>query len=653
MSDKTYKVKKKLYKILALGLVIGIGFWHSAQMGVFYLLFIAGLWFLLRRVDTKKQKEDEIVREDFEYLASLEIPSNMPFPFAVTDQNQKICRCNDEFYQVFDSTEVIGKKISHLFPSYDCHINKQRLKNRDSYYDVYTAKCSVKDTMNHTLGESYSIALVDVSDNEKMRQSLDLNSTVLGLIYLDNYQEVVEDMEESKVPLLSAMIDGKFNELEKEQHIVIKKLEKDRYLCIMTKEQLEGLKESKFEILNILKDVNIGNQIPVTLSVGIGIGEGKVDEAMKNARAAIDLAIGRGGDQVLVKEGENYLFYGGKSGEVVHNARIRARVKADALAELISEADHVLIMGHKQCDLDSLGSSMGVYRIAKSLNKDAFIVLNQISIGVRRLYEHLSEFDEYHDLFVSGDEALKIATAKTLLVVLDTHRESMVEDGRVLEKVKKTVLFDHHRKSTDFIDHAVLIYHEPYASSTAELVTEMIKHINADVKLKSPEADALLGGITVDTKNFCMKTGAVTFEAAAYLRRNGADTVRVRLLFQNDMVAYKAKARAISDAEIFMDQIAISICPATVENTVLTAAQAADELLNIVGIQASFVLCQVDELIYCSARSLGTINVQLIMENLGGGGHLTMSGAQFINKTMNEATSELKKAIESYIKGGI
>ncbi len=471
------------------------------------------------------------------------------------------------------------------------------------------------------------------------------------MIFLDNYEEVADGLDEDRVPILSAVIDRKLNQFAQELDGVVKKLEKDRYIFLLSNGMLEKLKERKFDILNVLREVSVGEHIPVTMSMGIGVGGGSLETAMRNAKAALDLALGRGGDQVLIKEGEKYLFYGGKAGEMGRNARIRARVKADALWELMGEASDILVMGHRHADLDSLGSCMGICAIAEAMGKKCRIIMNEIGVGIERLYENMAQAGHYEARLVKDADAVKLMEEKTLAIVVDTHRSSMVEGPQVLAAAKKIVLFDHHRKSTtDFIEQAVLIYHEPYASSTAELVTEMIQHFGKKIKLKPIEADALLAGITVDTKNFCVKTGAITFEAAGFLRRNGADSIRVRLLFQNDMDTYKAKATAVRDAEIFMENIAISVCPSNVENSALTAAQAADDLMNVTGIKASFVCCKVGDMIYISARSFGEINVQRIMEKLGGGGHFTVSGAQLKDCTLEEAKEKIRGAIEEYLK---
>lgn len=584
--------------------------------------------------------------ETFGFQTSwISLIENIPLPYVVTNQNFQIISSNQAFQKLF--RKKISKNLSllSLLPAYHKNEKKQKIKILGRHFQILVKEISLEES------KGYALCFTDITDSETMKENIQDQKTVIALIFIDNYEEVIESMDDASVPLLTALIDRKLNTLAVQIGGVVRKFEKDRYLFIFAQEKLEELKANKFEILNEIREINIGEHIPVTLSIGIGVGCETLDAAMKTARAAIDLALGRGGDQVLIKEGEKYLFYGGKSGEVSHNSRIRARVKADALSELIGESTEVFTMGHTQADLDCVGSSIGIYKIAKTLGKDCHIILDSVSPGIKRLYDRIKE-NNMEDIFITSAEALERFSSKTLLVITDTHRSSILENREVLEKANKIVVFDHHRKSTDFIENAVLFYHEPYASSTCELVTEIIQYIGEKIKLKPIEADALLAGITVDTKNFCVKTGAITFEAAAYLRRNGADSIRVRLLFQNDMEAYKAKAAAVREAEIFMDHIAISICPPDMQNTTLTAAQAADDLLNVTGVKASFVLCQLDDKIYISARSFGDINVQVILEKLGGGGHQTVSGAQLIHADLYETKEKMKKIIQEYLQEG-
>lgn len=587
--------------------------------------------------------DTDVLRENFS------IPKNLPIPYAVLDVRGHLLMSNEKFAELFPDREKMKPVLEKIIKKKGKE-EKIRLDIAGRFYEAGLEHCNVTEE-NGAVGAVLTLTLVDITEQRALEQRMDDSETVIGMIFLDNYEEVADGLDEDRLPILSAMVDRKLNMVAVEMDGVLKKLEKDRYIFLLSKGNLEKMKERKFDILNGLREVSVGEHIPVTMSMGVGVGGGSLETAMRNAKAALDLALGRGGDQVLIKEGEKYLFYGGKAGEIGRNARIRARVKADALWELMGEASEILVMGHRNADLDSLGSCMGICAIAEAMGKKCRIVMNEISVGVEKLYENMAEAGHYESRLVKDAEASRTMDGKTLAIVVDTHRSSLVEGPQVLAAAKKIVLFDHHRKSTtDFIEQAVLIYHEPYASSTSELVTEMIQHFGKKIKLKPIEADALLAGITVDTKNFCVKTGAITFEAAGFLRRNGADSIRVRLLFQNDMDEYKAKAAAVRDAEIFRGSMAISVCPSDVENSTLTAAQAADDLMNVTGIKASFVCCKAGGAIHISARSFGEINVQRIMEKLGGGGHFTVSGAQLKGCTMDEAKERVRGAIEEYLE---
>jgi len=585
--------------------------------------------------------DTEVLRENFS------IPKNMPVPYAVLDMRGHILMVNEAFSAVFPETEEADAVVEQLKKNGTGKKHLVQVKGR--FYEAEMNQCDVV-AENGALGMVLNMTLLDVTEKKELETKLDNSETVIGMLFLDNYEEVVDTLPEDRQPLLSAVVDRKLTQFATDANGVMRKLEKDRYIFLFSKGDLEVLKEKKFDIMQTIREMSVGDHMPMTMSMGIGIGGGSLEEAMQSAKAALDLALGRGGDQVLIKDGEKYLFYGAKAGEVGRNSRIRSRVKADALWELMGASSNILVMGHRNADLDSLGSCMGICAIARAMDKKCRIVMSEVGVGVRHLYANMAENGHYETAIVKEAEALKMMDEKTLVIVVDTHRSSIVESKAVLEAAKKIVLFDHHRKSPDAIDHAVLTYHEAYASSTSELITEMIQHIGKKVKLRPIEADALLAGITVDTKNFAVKTGAITFEAAGFLRRNGADSIRVRLLFQNDIESYKAKATAVRDAELFHGNMAISVCPSNVEDSMLVAAQTADDLMNVTGIKASFVCTKVDDLVYVSARSFGDINVQRIMEKLGGGGHHTVSGAQLRDCTTEEAKDVIRKAIEEYLE---
>lgn len=502
-------------------------------------------------------------------------------------------------------------------------------------------------------GDDYLVYVCPSDDGDKkvmfIRDESKGDGVLLGIALVDNYSEVQESIEESRYPHLVAVIDRKINDYFNGFGGVVRKYENDKYLFILPKAKLETLKETKFEIMDILGKIDMGN-IPVTLSIGIGINGSVLSQSMEFARGALDLALGRGGNQVVIKESEEqYTFIGGDGKEVAQNSRVKARVKAYGLVELILSAPDVMIMGHRNPDLDALGSAAGIYAIVSFFGKPCHIVLNRVTTSISPLYNRLIEDTKYKDAFIDGDTALKSIKKKTLLIVLDTSRKSLCECSELVDKAKKLVVFDHHRKSKDYIEGYALTYHDPGASSTAELVTEMLMYMNKGIKLTKTEAEGLLAGITVDTKNYAFKTGVKTFEAAAFLKRNGADTIAVRRLFQSSFEDYTAKAEVVKNAKVFNGNMAISILKKKVENPVVLIAQAADEMLSIEGIEVSYVLCEFEGKVLISARSLGGVNVQKLMEKLGGGGHQTGAAAQLNDMDIKSAVKLLKEKITEYL----
>ncbi len=602
-----------------------------------------GVLMLYTRERHKKAEEPPVEQEEDE--PEVIVKNDIPVPYVVIDKNYNTLGYNEEFLQLTGYKEFTEFNIKEKITEYNEHLNNQIVKIRGRDFRIYSSQAELAD------GEIVdSLCFMDVTEMQTLKNSLENDRTVIGLIYIDNYDEVIESIDDSAIPMLTAIVDRKLTAMIHDVKGILKKTEKDRYFFCITAEGLEKIQKSKFDILNEIRSITIGEHIPVTLSIGVGIGEVDLETAMKSAKSAIDLALGRGGDQALIKNGDKYIFYGGKSGEVSHNARIRARVKADALSELITESERVFVMGHKIADADCFGSSVGIYRIAASLGKKCSIVLDGIPSTIKKISEKFVNNAEYTDLIINSQDAWQDITENTLLIIVDTHMNSRVESVDVLSKASKVVVFDHHRKSTDFIDKAVMVYHEPYASSACELVAEMIQYIGEKVKLKSIEADALLAGMTVDTQCFSMKTGTITFEAAAFLKRCGADGIRVRKLLQEDISIFKARAQAVAGAELFASGMYMAVCPTDYGNSSVTAAQTADELLDVEGIRASFVLCEEGDTIFVSARSFGDINVQVILEKIGGGGHQTISGAQFKNKTLDEVKAIVKDAVRQYIE---
>ncbi|MBQ5674205.1 MAG: DHH family phosphoesterase, partial [Lachnospiraceae bacterium] len=481
----------------------------------------------------------------------------------------------------------------------------------------------------------------------------DNQSLVTGLLYIDNYEEALESVEEVRRSLLTAIVERKLNKYFGSLDGIVKKMEKDKFFVIIRKQSLKQLMEKKFDLLEDIKTINIGNEMSLTLSIGIGTDGLSYAQNYEFARTSIDLALGRGGDQAVVKTPSGVTYYGGKSQQVEKNTRVKARVKAHALKEIISTKEKVLVMGHRITDVDSFGAAVGIYRIAKTLGRSAYIVAEDISSSIKPLADaFLSNFED-EEIIINGTRAMELCNAATVLVVVDVNKPSITECPELLKTCRSIVVLDHHRKGDEVIENATLSYVEPYASSACEMVAEILQYVDDGVKIKNAEADCLYAGIVIDTNNFLTKTGVRTFEAAAFLRRNGADVTRVRKMFRDNADDYRAKADAVSHATIFENQYAISVCnPEGVESPTVVGAQAANELLNIDGIKASFVFTLYNQVIYVSARSIDEVNVQIVMEKLGGGGHLNIAGAQFKDMSLDEAIEKLKETLLNMIQEG-
>ena len=501
----------------------------------------------------------------------------------------------------------------------------------------------------------FAVYFYDETALLKLREEEESRRLTAGLLYLDNYEEAMESVDEVRRPLLTAMIDRKIVRYFDGMQAIMKKLEKDKYFFVIERRYLQELLDSQFDILEQVKTVNIGNEMRITLSIGIGDGGGSYAQCYDFARQAIDMALGRGGDQAVVKDGENIRYFGGKSNSKEKTTRVKARVKAHAFRELIENKDRLLIMGHKLMDIDSLGAAVGIWRIATTMGKEAHIVSSAVNGAIRPMLERFYNGDYPEDMFIPEEKALQLLDEDSVLVVVDTNRPSMVEGPRLLDVAKTIVVLDHHRQSQDSIRNAQLSYVETYASSACEMVAEVVQYISDDVKIRAVEADAMYAGIVIDTHNFQNQTGVRTFEAAAFLRRNGADVTRVRKLFREKLDDYRAKSEAIHNAEIYRENFALSYCDATgLDNPTVVGAQAANDLLDVIGVKASVVATTFREKVYLSARAIDEVNVQVMMEKLGGGGHRTIAGAQLSGLTQEEAMEQVKQVIdEMLLKGEI
>ena len=595
----------------------------------------------------------------------------LELPHALLDDTGKVIWTNVAFENIIHQPKGYNKTITALFPS----ITRDKLPDNEGVeeaqyeltYDSkeYIAKfkrISLKEMAENSAMieaegyEGYLIAvyLFDETALHIALQEVDDQSLSVGLFYLDNYEEALESVEEVRRSLLIALIDRKINKYIAALDGIVKKLEKDKYLVVMRKKSVAQLQSARFDILEDVKTVNIGNEMAVTLSIGVGLDGLTYAQNYEFARNAIDLALGRGGDQAVLKTPESIIYYGGKSQQVEKNTRVKARVKAHALKEIIAGKDKVLIMGHRMADVDSFGSAVGIYRIAQALDRKAHIVLNDVSNTLQPLVDLFKNNPEYDsDMIVVSSQAMEIAGNNAVLVVVDVNRPSITECPDLLRVCKSIVVLDHHRQGTDTIENATLSYVEPYASSACEMVSEILQYTADNIKIRTEEADCMYSGIMIDTNNFMSKTGVRTFEAAAFLRRSGADVTRVRKMFREDAAEYKAKADAVSQAEIYRQSFAISVCLSEdVQSPTIIGAQAANELLNIKGVKASFVLTDYQGKIYVSARSIDEVNVQIIMERMGGGGHMSIAATQLEGISMAEAIGSLKSTIDTMIEEG-
>ncbi len=590
-------------------------------------------------------------------------------PYALLDYNGKILWVNEEFALLTGVDKQYHKSITTLFPT----ITREFLQKKDNPQEVHLEagerqfRISLNRIYFDTIAGTGELVDIENADefltafylfdetqlNRYKRENIE-QKQVAALVYIDNYDEAVNSVEDVKRSLLVALVDRKVNQYFSKMDALVRKIEKDKYFVVFKYKYLKALQEDKFSILEDVKTVKVGNEMAMTLSIGVGMNGSSYNQSYEHARAAIDLALGRGGDQVVVKEGEEITYYGGKTQQIERNTRVKARVKAHALREIIQSCENVVIMGHSLTDVDALGAGIGIFCAARIMGKKAQIVVNNPTSSLRPLMECFSTEKGYpEDMFINSESALEMTGRNTLVMVVDTNRPSYTECPELLKQTDSIVVFDHHRQNTEVIENPVLSYIEPYASSACEMVAEVLQYFQDGFKLDSCEADCIYAGILIDTNNFMTKTGVRTFEAAAYLKRSGAEVTRVRKMLREDMGAYKARAEAVRHAEVYRGAFAISVCSGeNIESPTVVGAQAANELLNIVGIKASFVLTEYKNKIYVSSRSIDEINVQLIMERLGGGGHLNVAGAQLEDCSIMEAKRIIQGTLDEMLKEG-
>ena len=638
-------------------------------MSAFVLLYI--IMVVILYVYTRTMLMKELVEFATQYgIVQNTLLKELAVPYAILLDDGKVIWMNNQFLKILGGKVKGDAYLSKYLPELNRSIFPQEendIVHMDVYYNERQYQAELRKVSVEGFSETerlmempeekeYFIAvyLQDVTELNQYIKANEEQRLVAGLIYIDNYDEIIDSVEEVRQSLLVALVDRKINQYIAKANGIVKKMETDKYFIAVQKQHFKQLEEDKFSLLEGVKTVNIGNKIPATISMGFGLSEESYAQSYNYARVAIDLSLARGGDQAVIKDSQGITYYGGKREQTSKNTRVKARVKAEALREFITIKDKIFVMGHKFADADSFGAAVGICRAAEALEKKAYIVIDEISASLKPLYLSYAENPEYGEkMFLKPQEVLKIADENSMVVVVDTNRPKMTECEELLSIARTIVVLDHHRQSSDNIENALLSYIEPYASSSCEMVAEILQYIVDDIKIPDLEASSLYAGIMIDTNNFVNKTGVRTFEAAAFLRRCGANITQVRKMFRDDMASYQAKAEIISSVEVYQEKFAIARGEnLDIESPTIVGAQAANDLLDINAVKASFVLTNYNGRIYISARSIDEVNVQIIMERLGGGGHMNASGAQFEHTDMERAVEDLKKVIDEMVEGG-
>ena len=653
--------RTKIYLVIILILFILISVFRPILIIPSIILYISILCYTYfannkRKSEISEQLQDLTLTVDSAAKSSL---INSPFPLVILETNGNIVWKSSKFVTEFADIDM-DNYIDDLIIDIKDEIEKSDNKKRKSVIrqiqigkKTYTVQGEFAKSKKYERKKSpeYMMILyfIDETEKVKLKQENEDKKICVGIIMIDNYEEVTQRVDAEQKTQLMAKVESTIYDWVNETNGILVKADRDTYVYVFEQKNLEKIKEEKFAILDSIKNLVRKDKIQLTLSIAIS-NEGDTErDVYKSASAAMDVILGRGGDQAVIRQNGKYLFFGGKVEEVEKRTKVKARIVAHALEELIKENDKIMIMGHTNPDIDAIGSALGIYRIAKTLEKEAKIVANVETPSIKDLYESIK--DQYQEVFISSETALAQVDSGTLIIVVDTHKKTYVESPELLTKTKKIVIIDHHRRSADFIDNSILTFQEVYASSAAELVTEIIQYTQNEVELSEVEAEALYAGIMMDTKNFTFKTGVRTFEAAAYLRRCGVDIIKVKKWFQSDLESYNTISEIVRKAEIVRDSIGISIYDVQEKETSLICAKAADELLTIGNITASFVLGLMEDGKVCiSGRSIGDVNVQMILEKLGGGGHITLAGAQLENVTIDEAKQELISKINEYFE---
>ena len=658
----TITSKTKIYLALILILLVVI----CIQNPKVTLISILGYGILLAYTYYVNQKRKSEISETLQDLtltvdtAAKTSLINSPFPLIILENDGNIIWKSSKFSREFANVDInsyiddISIDIKNIVGKSKEKTNKEDIIKQveigNKIYKVLGKYIRYTRNKDKKSKKEYMLILyfIDETENIKLQKEYKDSKSCIAIIMIDNYEETMLRLESEEKPQITAELDKCIYDWTNETNGVLIKVEKDRYIYFFEQRYLEKVKEDKFSILDKIKDIDTNEKVQFTLSIAVS-NEGLTDkEKYKSAQTAMDIVLGRGGDQAVIRENEIYKFYGGRAQEIEKRTKVKARIMAHALENLMIESQKVMIMGHTNPDMDAIGSCLGIYRLAKTIGKDAYIIYDKNTPTLEEFMKSIENDSEYEDIIINKEVAIENVDEDTLLVIVDTNKINYVEAPELLDKTKKIVVIDHHRRSTDYVENATITFQEVYASSAAELVTELLQYVENRVTLKKIEAESLYAGIMMDTKNFTFKTGVRTFEAAAYLRRCGVDIIRVKKWFQSDLASFNKIADIVKKAEVVNETIAISIYDKKTKDASLICAKAADELLTISNITASFVIGNLGDRICISGRSIGDINVQIILEKLGGGGHITLAGAQVEGMTIEETKQELKNRINEY-----
>ena len=656
--------RTKIYLVIIAILLIVICCYETNFITPAILIFIIILLYSAWTTNKRKAELSEHIQDltlDVDKAAKSTL-INSPFPLVILETDGNIIWKSTKFIKEFANIDI-KNYLNNIVREIKIEIENTLKQNNKASKEIVKKQVKIGEKTYKIVGEYIlsknkdkkkpneymaNLYFIDETENVELKQKYLDSNMCLGIVMIDNYEEIIQRVSTEERPQLMALIEKNIYDWSSEYSGLAIKTDRDTFICIFEQKYIDEIEENKFDILDKIKEINIPEKIQATLSIAISVeGESNYDK-YKSAQAAIDIALGRGGDQAIIKRDGKYIFFGGRTQELEKRTKVKARIVSHALEELIQQANNVMIMGHANGDIDSMGSSFGIYRLARTLGKETYIVNETHGISLQSFIDEAKKDEEYINVLIDKQVALEKINEDTLLIIVDTHKIDYVETPELLEKTNKIVVIDHHRRSTNYIKNAILTFHEVYASSAAELVTELLEYSNKEIKLKQIEVEGLYAGIMMDTKNFTFKTGVRTFEAAAYLRRNGVDIIKVKKWFQSDLNTYNKIAEIVTKAEIVNESIAISIYDNEDDDANIICAKAADDLLTINNITASFVIGRLGDKVCISGRSIGDINVQIILEKLGGGGHITLAGAQVEGMDIEEVKQELINRINEY-----